>query len=356
MILYMFVVIRTTIRGGKMKSGIKWMFLILGTMIGAGYASGREIWEFFGFESGLAIIIFTVIFMISVYVIMKISYEEKSTHFFPIIERLVGKKLSYVYDVLIMMYLFTTTIVMIAGGGATLEAFAIPYWGGITFFSVLLILLFVGSTNGIIKLNAIVIPILALGLFYSLLSFNINHHHSWTLDLNKQYNWPAAFTFTSLNILSLIAVLSAIGREMKGLKEAKVASIGSGLVLGVISFIYNETLLQVSDYLAEYEIPLFAILKGASFAFFLFMSIMLWIAIYTSAVAGVFGLASRLKDMIKIPFWIIAAILVISMIPFTRFGFANLVAILYPLYGLINLYLLVTILLYPILSRYRTRD
>ena len=42
------------------------MFLILGTTIGAGYASGRELWQFFGFESGLAIAIFTVIFIITV--------------------------------------------------------------------------------------------------------------------------------------------------------------------------------------------------------------------------------------------------------------------------------------------------
>ncbi|MFD2215357.1 YkvI family membrane protein [Metabacillus endolithicus] len=338
-----------------MNSGFKWMFLILGTIIGAGYASGRELWQFFGFESGLAIVIFTVIFIIAVYVIMKISYETQSDHFFPILERLVGKKLSYVYDFLIVLYLFTTTIVMIAGGGATLEAFSIPYWVGITLFAVLLVLLFVGSSNGIIKLNSIIIPMLVFGLFYALLSFNISHHHSWVLDLNEQYNWPAAFTFTALNILPLIAVLSAIGKEIKSLKEAKVASIGSGVILGTISFVYNETLIQMADYLTEYEIPLFAVLKGSPFGFFLFMSVMLWLAIYTTAVSGIFGLASRFKQILKVPFWLIALILVLAMLPFTRFGFANLVGILYPLYGLINLYLLVTILLYPILNRYRTK-
>jgi len=338
-----------------MNSGFKWMFLILGTIIGAGYASGRELWQFFGFESGLAIVIFTVIFIIAVYVIMKISYEVQSDHFFPILERLVGKKLSYVYDFLIVLYLFTTTIVMIAGGGATLEAFSIPYWAGITIFAVLLVLLFVGSSNGIIKLNSIIIPMLVFGLFYALLSFNISHHHSWVLDLNEQYNWPAAFTFTALNILPLIAVLSAIGKEIKSLKEAKVASIGSGVILGTISFVYNETLIQMADYLTEYEIPLFAVLKGSPFGFFLFMSVMLWLAIYTTAVSGIFGLASRFKQLLKVPFWLIALILVLAMLPFTRFGFANLVGILYPLYGLINLYLLVTILLYPILNRYRTK-
>ncbi|OAS83132.1 MULTISPECIES: hypothetical protein [Metabacillus] len=337
-----------------MKSGLKWMFLILGTIIGAGYASGREIWQFFGFESGLAICIFAFIFIIAVYVIMKISYEEKTHHFFPVLEKLVGRKLSYVYDVLIVVYLFSTTIVMIAGGGATLEAFLVPYWGGVIFFSVLLVLLFVGNINGIIRLNVVIIPLLVLGLFYALLSFNHYNHHSWVLDLTKQYNWPSAFTFTSLNILPLIAVLSAIGKEIKSLKEAKIASIGSGIVLGGISFIYNETLVQMADYLAEYEIPLFAVLKGSPFAIFLFMSVMLWFAIYTTAVSGILGIASRFKEVTNLPYWLMALILVLLMIPFTSFGFANLVAILYPLYGLINLYLLITILLFPILNRYKT--
>ncbi|MFC0273072.1 hypothetical protein ACFFIX_16730 [Metabacillus herbersteinensis] len=336
------------------KSGFKWMFLILGTIIGAGYASGREIWQFFGFESGLAIFIFTLIFSIATYVIMKISYEERSDNFFPVIDRLVGTKLAYVYDILIVLYLFTTTVVMIAGGGATLEVFTVPYWLGITIFCILLVSLFFKNTKGIIQLNALIIPMLIFGLLYALMSFNLSHHHAWVLDLNNQYNWPAALTFTSLNILPVIAVLSAIGKEIKGLGEAKIASIGSGIVLGVISFIYNETLVQMADYLSEYEIPLFAILKGAPFTVFLFMSLMLWLAIYTTAVSGIFGLVSRFNQVLSVPFWLMALVLVLMMIPFTQFGFSTLVSFLYPLYGLINLYLLVTILLFPITNRYKS--
>lgn len=352
----MFVAIRTILRGeGKVKSGLKWMFLILGTTIGAGYASGRELWQFFGFESGLAIGIFTIIFSIAVYVIMKVSFEERTSHFFPVLERLIGKKLSHVYDVLIVLYLFTTTIVMIAGGGATLEALSVPYWGGILSFSVLVVLLFLNDTNGIIKLNVLVIPLLLVGLFYALFAFNFSSQHSWVVDITKQYNWPSAFTFTSLNILPLLAVLSAIGREMKGLREAKIASIGSGVILGVMSFVYNETLVQMADTIADYEIPLFAILEGSPFVVFLLMSIILWLAIYTTAISGIFGLATRFRKFMNTPIWFMALILVLLMIPFTRFGFANLVAILYPLYGLINLYLLVSILLFPIIDRYKMR-
>ncbi|MBD1379850.1 YkvI family membrane protein [Metabacillus arenae] len=334
-------------------AGFKWMFLILGTIIGAGYASGRELWQFFGFESGLAILLFTIFFSFACYTIMKISYKEKSEHFFPVLERLVGTKLSYVYDVLIIVYLFTTTVVMIAGGGATLEVFSVPYWMGIIVFCLMLAGLFFWDVDGVFSLNSFLIPILIIGLLVALMSFQFQHPHAWILNMEKQYNWPSALTFTSLNILPLVAVLSAIGKEIKSIKEAKIASIGSGCILGGISLLYNETLVQLADYIGDYEIPLFAILEGSPVIAIVFMSFVLWLAIYTTAVSGIFGLATRFRKIVNIPIWLMASIFVLLMIPFTSLGFSALISFLYPLYGLINLYLLVAILLFPLTNRYK---
>lgn len=100
---------------------------------------------------------------------------------------------------------------------------------------------------------------------YALISFQTAHHQPWLLNLTHQYNWPAGIAFTSLNILSVVAVLSAVGKEMKGVGEAKIASILSGLVFGAISYMYNETLVELAGELAHYEIPLFAVLEGAPF-------------------------------------------------------------------------------------------
>ncbi len=69
---------------------MKWMLLILGSLIGAGYASGQEIWQFFGAESGLAIVLFTIMFIFSSYIVMKISFKVQSTHFLPVLEHLMG--------------------------------------------------------------------------------------------------------------------------------------------------------------------------------------------------------------------------------------------------------------------------
>ncbi|WP_078414509.1 YkvI family membrane protein [Priestia abyssalis] len=334
-------------------SGLKWMFLIMGTMIGAGYASGRELWQFFGEESGLAILLFTIIFSISCYVVMLISYEQKSEHFQPVLKVLVGKRWSIVYDLLILFYLFTTTVVMIAGGGATLQTFQIPFSMGISLFSALVALIFIKGIKGMIQVNSIVIPVLIIGLIAVLLMFMLKNGNPWALTWTSQANWPAGFTFTALNILPLVAVMAAIGRDIKSKKEIVVASVGSGLLLGAISFIYNESLMQVANELPLYEIPLFAILKYFPYIMLVIMTILLLIAIYTTAVSGVLGIVTRISNQNRIPIWLTSCFILILMIPFTYIGFANLISILYPIYGLLNLYLLTAILLYPFMNRYK---
>jgi uncharacterized membrane protein YkvI len=334
-------------------SGFKWMFLIMGTIIGAGYASGRELWQFFGPKSGLAITLFAIAFSICCLIIMKISKQLNTSHYIPVLERIVGKKLTNVYDYMIMLYLFTTTAVMLAGGGATLEIVNIPYIAGIAIISLLVIGIFLWDTKGILSINAILIPLLIVSLL-TLLSFFYMTTPASDLTFKVELaNWPAAFTFTALNILPLVAILGAVGSEMKTEGEIWIASIGSGIVLGCISLLYNESLVKVSHDIMFYEIPLFAILKKYPYIMMVFMSVLLWAAIYTTAVSGLFGLTSRFRDKTKLPVWMIAVITIILMLPFTTFGFSTLVAFLYPIYGMLNLYILAAILIYPIANTVR---
>ncbi|WP_070120012.1 YkvI family membrane protein [Bacillus marinisedimentorum] len=336
-----------------LRAGMKWMFLIMGTMIGAGYASGREIWQFFGHESGLAIILFTFFFIVSCFVIMRISFEKQSHHYLPVLEHLIGKRLTGVYDIMIILYLFTTTVVMLAGSGATLQTFSMPYWTGVLILCLLLVFLFIWEIKGILNMNSVILPLLILGLVGVLLSFILLNGEHWQFDWQHQGNWPSSFTFTALNILPLIAVLSAIGREMKHTGEVYIASIGSGLLLGSVSYLYNQSLLQIQD-IMFYEIPLFAVLERYPYFMVIIMSILLWLAIYTTAASGLLGLISRFQNGVNLPSWLLASIVLVLMVPLTSFGFGTLVAVLYPLYGILNLYVMAAILLYPILNHYKT--
>ena len=337
------------------RAGLKWMFLIIGTMIGAGYASGRELWQFFGHDSGLAIFMFAILFAMSCHVILSISYEKRSQHYLPVLRTIVGKHLSPLYDGMILLYLFSTTVIMLAGSGATWQAFHFPYWVGILAIAFPLVLLFVWDIKGILSMNSFILPLLIGGLLYVLILFTVQQELALFAHLGEQKNWTAAFPFTALNILPLIAVLGAVGNQVKKKGEIWIASMGSGLILGTISFIYNNSLIQISEDILLYEIPLFAILKHYPYEMFLFMSVLLWIAIFTTAASGMLGIISRFRNRVKGPMWILAMVTILLMAPLTSFGFSTLIKYLYPLYGLLNLYVLSSLLLYPLTNRYKSQ-
>ncbi|OZU89457.1 hypothetical protein CIL03_07030 [Virgibacillus indicus] len=331
-----------------LRAGLKWMFLIIGTTIGAGYASGRELWQFFGHESGLAIVLFMLFFSICCYVIMDLSYQKKSTHYLPVLRDIVGKRLTKIYDVMIFLYLFTTTVVMIAGSGATGQAFNFSYWWGIVIIVIALIALFMRDINGILSMNQIVLPLLLGGLLFILFLFTHDQELALFSHWHEQRNWMAAFPFTALNILPLIAVLGAIGNKVSSKQEIAIACFGSGAILGVISYVYNNSLIQIADEILLYEIPLFAILKGYPFEMLIFMSVMLWFAIFTTAAAGVLGIVTRIQEFLKIPLVLIVVLILVTMIPLTTFGFSTLISYIYPIYGVLNLYVLTRLLLFPV--------
>lgn len=330
------------------RASLKWMYLIIGTTIGAGYASGRELWEFFGHGSGLAIILFAIFFTISCIVIMNISYRQKSTDYVPVLKDIVGSSFTKIFDFLIFVYLLTTTIVMIAGSGATGQAFNIPYLWGVLLIVCSIILLFMGDIHGVLTINQFLIPLLIIGLLYVLTLFTYDENLSLFSHWHEQSNWMSAFPFTALNILPLIAVIGAIGHQVKTKREIWIACVGSGLILGVLSYIYNNNLIQIEDEIFLYEIPLFAIIKNYSLQMIVFMTVILWFAIFTTAVANTLGIVTRLKQYVQQPLWMLATYTLLAIIPLSMFGFSTLIRYIYPIYGILNLYVLTCLLMYPL--------
>ncbi|GAK12004.1 membrane protein [Geomicrobium sp. JCM 19039] len=330
--------------------GLKWMLLLTGTMIGAGYASGREIWQFFGADSGVAIILFSMLFMICSYTVLKLSISLRAENYVVVLETLLGKRLSKAYDKLIILYLFLTTGIMISGGGATLETFELPYWFGIALMCILLTVLFIWDLDGLTSVNNFLTPALIAVLIVILIFFQMSSEGGFVLEWGSQSNWPSAITFTALNLLPIVAVLSAIGTKIEHPGEVWIATIGSGLILGGVSYLYNQSLLKVADDIILYEIPLFSILSNYPYLLVIAMTILLWTAIFTTAAANILGLISRFRHVLSSPGWLLTIVILLPLLPMTTFGFSTLVAFLYPLYGMLNLYLLGSVLLYPFLN------
>ena len=154
-------------------TGIKVAWLIIGTTIGAGYASGRELWEFFGSygqKSQWALLLAVALFSISCYIIMEVGRRLKAVNYRLVLEAIIGRRLARLYDGLIFVYLLSTTVVMLAGSGAALNHWDFPFWLGVTLTGFLVFIVFLRKPMAFL-LNSVLNPVMLLFLGLACLLF-----------------------------------------------------------------------------------------------------------------------------------------------------------------------------------------
>ncbi|OEF99689.1 hypothetical protein BHF71_07920 [Vulcanibacillus modesticaldus] len=331
-------------------NGIKLGLTIIGTTIGAGFASGREIWEFFssyGTKSTIGIIISMMIFAISSVFITWISYKYKTDNYYEVLEILMGKTLAKIFDGLIFLYLFSGSIVMFAGSGATFEQWDFSFLFGVGILAIAVWLVLVFGVNGLIIMNSILIPILITIIISVTFQYNLsNQYFSGEYIRSHLKVWPSSITYTALNMISLLGVLSTMGKKIRSTTEMIIGGIFAAVFLGIVALMLNIALLKV-EFVQQYEIPLFSLIPSHQTFLLILVTIVLWFAIYTTVLSNIHGLVHRVQMKWNYSANKISILIIISVIPLTFIGFSTLVKVLYPIYGVLNLYLLAVLLLYP---------
>ncbi len=343
-------------RGNDFWKAIKLSMTIIGTTIGAGFASGRELWEFFGSygeESHWGIILSMVLFFFICMNVLTISWKYQTHHYLELFAQLMGSHMTKLFDGLVLLYLFMTSIVMFAGSGATFTQWNRSYIEGIMVMVVAVLLVLFFDTKGLLSINLWIMPMLITGLLMICIQFLFFHEPMVSLKSSSSLQlpvWPSAITYTAFNAISLIAVLSTFGKEIGNQTQIWLASGISGLCLMIIGVVYNYSLLEIEHLMTQYEIPLFALVKDYSPLVVFLITCVLWLAIYTTVVGNIYGLVFRLSARFQLSRWLLGLIILLFLVPFSQFGFSSLVQILYPLFGIINLFLLAVILLYPLMK------
>jgi uncharacterized membrane protein YkvI len=326
---------------------------IVGTTIGAGFASGREIWEFFGSygnHSGSSILLAMLLFCLASVVILSISWQKGTRHYSEVLAHILGPRVGQWFDQLVLLFLLTSTLVMVAGSGATFEQWSGSFMAGALVMAVAVMMILFFDIRGLMAMNTFIIPVMTSVLIWVCIEFLLGNP-SVPLTVSETTSalpvWPSAITYAAFNIISLLAVLSTVGSQIRHPAEIWTAAILSAGCLGLVAYLYNYSLLKVTHLISQYEIPLFALVKSYSKSWVFTISLVLWLAIYTTAASNVHGLVFRLSDHWNIPRWIIGAVILAVLTPLSQLGFQTLVQFLYPLSGVLNLFLLTMILLYP---------
>src|SRR5699024_5448010 len=116
------------------------------------------------------------------------------------LRKIVGDKLTKIYDIMIFLYLFTTTVVMIAGSGATGQSFNLSYWWGVAVIVIALIVLFFRDINGVLSINEYILSLLRCILLYLFLLFPFDQDLSLFSICDELRNWNASLSISALYV------------------------------------------------------------------------------------------------------------------------------------------------------------
>ena len=326
----------------------------IGTVVGAGFATGQEILQFFtnfGAKGMWGIALSTFLFICFGYIIMSVGNSRSARSHLEVIDGTGGHLLTKFMDVLITFFLFGSLTAMIAGTGAIArEQLGVSAVWGSLFMTVLTTATVLYGIDGIINSISAVVPFLLLSIAgisgYCIIKAPPIYAEAQTaVQSGLISNWlTAAILYTSYNTVISISVLGPLGTKLSGKKAIlKSAAIG-GLGLGIGSaMIYAALLLNIGE-APRYEIPMLY-LAGTPLIKALYTAV-LTAEIYTTAIGSLYGFTARLTSGIisprrGVPLTLAAA----ATAFFASFAsFSGIVKILYPLIGLGGLLLLASLL------------
>jgi uncharacterized membrane protein YkvI len=325
----------------------------VGAVMGAGFASGQEIQQFFiRFGSwGLAgIVISSILFALLGWGIIELQENWKIKSYPDFINNLLGERLGRVIDHTVSVLLFVGMVAMISGSGALYhEYFALSRWIGVLLTSLVIILALWFRGEGVLWINSVLIPIkfifcLAIATAAIFLAKSGDGEGILVLPNPLVKHWAfSAVLYVSYNLTLAMVVFASLGKDIQQ-NGARIGAIIGGLALGIFAFAIGISLLRFPDTLGM-EIPMVAIAgKLGDWSAFLYVFV-LWLAMVTAAIGNGFSFISRLVATGIIEYEKATILLLIVLIPLSGIKFSQIVEVIYPLFGYIGL-VFVPVILY----------
>lgn len=370
-----------------MKNVLTISMVIIGSIIGAGFASGQEINSFFykyGIIGILGIIISIFLISLIIYkVFLIIKKENINTYknFLEIIfeknnKEIINKKnkiknnkkiineknnlkinknkylnISNITNIIINIFLIISFFIMIAGVGAYFnQEYNMSAILGSSILAVICLIIFINNIEGLIKINNYLIPILIFFLIIIGIK-NINNLNIIEINHKKIINnfiptILSGITYASYNIILLIPALITLKNKIKK-NNIFLISFFSGIILFILALIIYFLLINIKININKIEMPAVYVVGKYFPQFKKIYEFIILTSILTTAISeGISVLENTCKN--KKNYTQFAIVLCITSVIFSKIGFSNLINLLYPIFGILGFFQIFIILKHKI--------
>ena len=236
----------------KAKSLLKIAAIYLGTVLGAGFASGQEHLLFFvrfSWRGFVGCLVAGFLFCFLGALILQHAYDLPQKTHKEYLKTIFGRKTAAIISLLTDVFLAVTFCIMLSGAGAFFKErlHVAPLWG-ILLTDLLCLLVFLFNLKGLSLLNLILTPCMLIGMVYVCLhTFFGNVTSAWLPQVHPHGIFlPYAIFYVGYNLLTAAAVLVPAA----ALAPDKKTAAGGGVLGGLCLF-----LLAVLCCLALFVVP-----------------------------------------------------------------------------------------------------
>lgn len=291
---------------------VKSAFIFIASVIGAAFASGKEIEVFFKNNNSVVPLIFASLLFI--FLPIKI-YLDIVNHDITDYNEYVKLKFKKHYKkVLIITTCFSlaTYIAMISGGDAVFS-------GGGLLISLISLIVFIWDSKGIETLSFIATPFIIAGIILNCYT---------AIETSTFYQFKS-YTYSLYNILSALPVMCSFGTYFKNKKSCIISSFISGIILSVLMVLIYLVIPDKSSPMPMLEL---AQTNGIGMLY----KLVLFMAIVTTSVSSGFGFIQS----VKISKFKALIILFVTGLAFTVLGFEKIISATTTIFGSLGTFLI----------------
>lgn len=321
----------------------------IGTVIGAGFASGQEILQFFTFHGTLGfygILISTILFawigtkmMVLAHRIRAYSYHEMNAYLF-------GPSWGRIVSLFIFVILLGVTSVMLASTGSIVEEqLGLSYQYGIIFTVLLSYVVMTKGMHGILTVNSLVVPMMIGFTCLVAVYMGLKGFSAEVYAYPDQGKWLFhSITYAAFNLAMVQAVLVPLGSEIEDESVLKWGGILGSLMLGLMLVISHIALHYHMPRISDYDIPMAEIIRDLGNGIRLLFLLVVFGEVFTTLVGNVFGMTRQIQQMYRIPQKVLVLLLLLGCLLIGQIGFSSLLSLLYPIFGYMGLALIISLM------------
>ena len=335
--------------------------VFIGTVVGAGLASGKEICNFFtsfGPKSFIGIFICGVLYIAMGIIISKISLLYKLNSYSDVMHKVSPNIFGKFTGLITTLYFISSASIILAGSGALIhQFFGIPKIVGTLIMLFISLFFLLRGTDGLIEVNSFIVPCLILTISLITTLYIVFGSDAMTFDnlihapTSKNGVFISTILYAGYNILCSSGVLVPLSTKTKNQKTMTFGIILGALGLTFLCTAINSLLLINQPYVYEYDIPLLFIAQRFGPIVQAILSMIILLEMFSTEVSDVYSIGKTLEQAFKIKFNL-GIVLVLSIaLPISQIGFSNLISTLYPMFGCLSLIFITQCIIFYIKHR-----